>query len=409
MENSNTNSNSTDYKEYFLNKFRSLFSELINYTYEKTGEENVRMELNKIRNVLEKLNYEKIITKVIENNKIQEGMNYIVKNNFDEKVMKTLLDDNKMWQLMPSVNISKMFLAVGQDNYEKFYKILHNLYVCGMSYQKVIETIKNTNNNDEFNPFDTLNKNMVVENMDINTMFNGVEVKNINAFEMVMESFVNNKINSGMESYMENIKEDEVNTAADKLQSVLDSDNGDVKNKGTTKIISEMLNKIKTEVIELKNDKDTGGKKGMEKLLGIAQKVAGNMMTSIKENNVNVVDLWDATSSLAKKTTNSDALNMVDKIVRANLMKNMVDVNSNVNSNINSNTETTIMEDRTKEINVNSPQYKDNNENNENNKDKKKRRVRRRREGDETSITDNVSMMPDMGDITSLFDKLSKK
>ena len=87
------------------------------------------------------------------------------------------------------------------------------------------------------------------------------------------------------------------------------------------------------------------------------------MMTSIKENNVNVVDLWDATSSLAKKTTNSDALNMVDKIVRANLMKNMVDVNSNVNSNINSNTETTIIEDRTKEINVNSPQYKDNNEN----------------------------------------------
>ena len=47
------------------------------------------------------------------------------------------------------------------------------------------------------------------------------------------------------------------------------------------------------------------------------------MMSSIRENNVNVLDLWDATSNLAKSTTNSDALNIVDKLIRTNIENNM--------------------------------------------------------------------------------------
>jgi hypothetical protein len=86
-----------------------------------------------------------------------------------------------------------------------------------------------------------------------------------------------------------------------------------------------MLTNIKDEVINLKND-DNGqgsGKKNVEQLLGIAQKVAGNMMGTIKSNNINVLDLWDATSSLAKNTTNSDTLNMVDTLIRSNIEANM--------------------------------------------------------------------------------------
>jgi hypothetical protein len=141
---------------------------------------------------------------------------------------------------------------------------------------------------------------------------------------MLMEQMVNQQMEGKMQNYMENIKEDDVNQAADKLTGVLNSDNFNG-NKQTTKILGDMLSKIKDEVINLKNEptEKVKGKQGVEQLLGIAQKVAGNMMSSIRDNNVNVLDLWDATSSLAKSTTNSDALNIVDKLIRSNIENNL--------------------------------------------------------------------------------------
>ena len=64
------------------------------------------------------------------------------------------------------------------------------------------------------------------------------------------------------------------------------------------------------------------GKQGVEQLLGIAQKVAGNMMGQIQGSNVSVLEIWDATSSLAKNTVKSDALNIVDNLIRSNIMQN---------------------------------------------------------------------------------------
>jgi hypothetical protein len=86
-----------------------------------------------------------------------------------------------------------------------------------------------------------------------------------------------------------------------------------------------MLSKIKNEVINLKNEptEKVKGKQGVEQLLGIAQKVAGNMISSIKENNIDVLELWDATSNLAKSTTKSDALNIIDKLIRTNIENNL--------------------------------------------------------------------------------------
>jgi hypothetical protein len=72
-----------------------------------------------------------------------------------------------------------------------------------------------------------------------------------------------------------------------------------------------------------KPQEQTNGKKGVEQLLGIAQKVAKDMMHTIKDKNVNVMDLWDATSNLAQTTTNSDALKYVDLLIRSNIQKGL--------------------------------------------------------------------------------------
>ena len=138
-----------------------------------------------------------------------------------------------------------------------------------------------------------------------------------------METIINQQMDNKMGDYMNNIQEDDVNEAASKLHDVLNSENFQ-NNNGSSKILSDMLNNIKSEVINLKSDGDKmKGKQGVEQLLGIAQKVAGNMMGSIKESNVSVLDIWDATSNLAKNTVKSDALNIVDNLIRNNIQANM--------------------------------------------------------------------------------------
>jgi hypothetical protein len=256
------------------------------------------------------------------NTKLQEGMAFIVKNEFNDEIMqKVFASDTKTWTLMPSFHINKIFNQSTPTNRKYLYDKFHALHVCAFTYTKVLESMQ-TNTDGSFNPFESVGK--VADNMDIGTMFNGVEVKTLSAYEMLMEQMVNQQMEGKMQNYMENIKEDDVNQAADKLTDVLNSDNFNG-NKQTTKILGDMLSKIKDEVINLKNEptEKVKGKQGVEQLLGIAQKVAGNMMSSIREKNINVLDLWDATSSLAKSTTNSDALNLVDKLIRTNIENNM--------------------------------------------------------------------------------------
>jgi hypothetical protein len=48
-----------------------------------------------------------------------------------------------------------------------------------------------------------------------------------------------------------------------------------------------------------------------------------NLLNTIKDKNVNVLDLWDATSNLAQSTTNSDALKYVDLLIRSNIEKGL--------------------------------------------------------------------------------------
>jgi len=314
----------TDYKEYFLTKFINLFQNFVNECANKITNNEIISDLDKIKALFTKLNYDKIIIKMSTNTKLQEGMAFLLKNNFNDEIMEKIFgsSDNKTWTLMPSLHINKIFINLDIDNRRYIYEKLHALHVCSFTYTKVLESMKNVTDGTAFNPFESVGN--VSDNIDISTLYSGVEVKNISAYEMLMESIVNQQMDSKMSNYMDNIKEDDVNQAADKLTNVLNSENFNG-NQQTTKILGDMLSKIKNEVINLKNEPNdkVKGKQGVEQLLGIAQKVAGNMMNSIKENNVNVLDLWDATSSLAKSTTNSDALNIVDKLIRTNIENNL--------------------------------------------------------------------------------------
>lgn len=314
----------SDYKDYFHNKFvnsfKDLVSKLITLLPENTDEYK---DLVKISGLMDKLNYDKIITKLATNSTLMEVLLFMSKNDFNDEVCDKFLSKNdKYWTLMPSFNINKIFIQL-KDKQNKVFlqEQLNTIHVCAVTYNKVVEQIQSVKEGESFNPFESVGK--VAENMDINTLFEGVEVKNISAYEMLMETIINQQMDNKMSDYMSNIKEDDVNEAAAKLNDVLNSDKFK-SNKQTTKILSDMLNNIKSEVINLKGEGDKmKGKQGVEQLLGIAQKVAGNMMGTIKDSNVSVLDIWDATSNLAKNTVQSDALNIVDNLIRTNIENNL--------------------------------------------------------------------------------------
>ncbi len=316
----------SDYKDYFYNKFVGLFKNLVSNLLEKLPPNEAKKDLEKIAGLMDKLNYEKIIVKLGTNNKLMEVLLFLSKNNFSNEVCSKYVNStDKYWSLMPSFNINKILVSLLDSDKLYLREQINNLHVCAVTYSKVIEQLTNTTGGEtEFNPFASVGE--VAGNMDINTLFNGVEVKNISAYEMLMEQIINKEMDSKMTDYMSNIKENDVHEAAEKLTDVLNSEKVS-SNKHTTKILSDMLSNIKTEVINLKGTNTESdkmkGKQGVEQLLGIAQKVAGNMMGSIKNSNVSVLDIWDATSNLAKNTVQSDALNIVDGLIRSNIQQNM--------------------------------------------------------------------------------------
>jgi hypothetical protein len=332
-----------DYKQYFSEKFISMFKEFIVFLLSTLSSENIKdnTEYSSIQNInklKDKLDYNKIITKISQNTKLVEALTFLNKNNFNEEISKKILNNDKFWTIMPSFNICKIINIIDNVNDKKeIYEKINGLHICAVTYVKVLEEIDN-NKDESFNPFNSVGD--VNKNVDIQSLYSGVDVKNISAYEMLMESIINKQMDNKMGDYMNNIQEDDVNEAASKLHDVLNSEKFQ-ENKGTSKILSDMLNNIKNEVINLKNDAGSDndkmkGKKGVEQLLGIAQKVAGNMMGTIKESNVSVLDIWDATSNLAKNTVQSDALNIVDNLIRNNIEANLKksQENSNISGNI---------------------------------------------------------------------------
>lgn len=320
MDNSQTPS---DYKTYFFDKFVNLFNSFVSLSLQKVNNKDCKKDLEKLSSIVSKLDFEKVIKKVAANTKLQESLMFLSNNNFSDEILNKLLEKNeKCWTLMPALNIDKIFLSLSVSDRQELYKELNALHISAFTYTKVIESINSSNTNDGFNPFETVGN--VVDNMDIKTLYDGVEVKNLSAYEMLMETIVNQQMNDKMGNYMENIKEDDVHSAAHKLNDVLHSETFKG-TKQTGNILSEMLDNIKHEVIDMKHkpQEQTSGKQGVEQLLGIAQKVAKDMMHTIKDKNVNVMDLWDATSNLAQTTTNSDALKYVDLLIRSNIEKGL--------------------------------------------------------------------------------------
>lgn len=328
----------SDYKDYFRNKFISIFNDLLdNCVSLLPTESEDKNSLLKIKNFGEKLNFDKVITKMSENIRLFEITNLLIKNTSEDDIYYNYFKNKeKYWTILPTFTINNILLQISDRQIHiGLLSKVNDLHICAKTYEKVIEQISlSETDGKEFNPFESIGN--VSSNIDVNSLFEGVEVKNISAYDMIMSTLINQETTNKMDEYMNNIKESDVNEAASKLTDVLGSENFKG-NKKTSELLSNMLANIKDEVIGLKNNNNNGqnmqGKQGVEQLLGIAQKVAGNMMGQIQGSDVSVLEIWDATSSLAKNTVQSDALNVVDNLIRSNIMQNANDKYNQMQNN----------------------------------------------------------------------------
>jgi hypothetical protein len=331
----------TDYKDYFKNKFVSIFNELVDKVLLLLPSDSEdKPNIIKIKGYGDKLNFEKLIIKISENTRLFDITNLLIKNNSDDTTYFSFFKNKeKYWTIIPTFNINIILLQIKNRQFHmEILSKINDLHICAKTYTKVIEQINSCETEGkDFNPFESIGN--VNSNIDIQSLFNGVEVKNISAYDMIMSTLINQETNNKMDEYMNNIKESDVNEAAAKLTNVLESENFQG-NKQTSQLLSDMLANIKDEVIGLKNNNNgtnMQGKQGVEQLLGIAQKVAGNMMGKIQGSNVSVLEIWDATSSLAKNTVQSDALNVVDNLIRSNIVQNINNKYTELNQEQNQN------------------------------------------------------------------------
>lgn len=317
-----TSTNANDFKKYFFDKFVIVFNELLTFSFDNVKDDATRKELGKVKNIIDKLNHEKIISKLVTKNTIYEKLTFLHRNEYKKEHMEKLMKEEKEFLLMPSFNLVHILKNISKSKRNEFYDKVNDMFLCISSYNQIMVTANSQKDGEEFNPFSGIGMSNVTENMDITTMFDGVKTEQYSAYEMLMKSLVDQQMDGKMTEYMDNINEKDVDSAAGKISNVLDSDK--FKGQGqTTNILKNMLGKIKKEVVNMGNDKSNNGKQGVEKLLGIAQTVASDMATDIKSNKVSVLDLWDATAKLAEDTTNSTAFQVLNKIVRTNIEKNL--------------------------------------------------------------------------------------
>ena len=101
---------------------------------------------------------------------------YIPLDLINNKIYPKLLEKNdKCWTLMPALNVDKIFLSLSVSDRQELYKELNALHISAFTYTKVIESITSSNTADGFNPFETVGN--ATDNMDIKTLYEGVEVK----------------------------------------------------------------------------------------------------------------------------------------------------------------------------------------------------------------------------------------
>ena len=300
----NSTNQAEDYQEFFLNKFKSLFKTFVEDTIDNLTDEKIKNNLIEIRQILHKLDYSKIMIKYAKNDELYKSLQSISQNN--EK----LLNNEKYWTLMPKISLNKILLNVKGEYKEKLLKLLNTMYVASLSYSKVHETETNT----EFDPYKSIGE--VSKQLTIEEMYEGVEIKTPESYEFIMNQLLE-KFN--LNESLKDVNNKDIDDATNNINEFLSGK----KNNPSANIISSMLENIKGEIMNLKNDSGLNNEDGMKKIFEIAKRVSAESIKGIDKSTINPLQLWDTTTELATNTTGSDTIAIFSDLIRSQIVEKM--------------------------------------------------------------------------------------
>lgn len=294
-----------NYQEFFLNKFKNLFKTFIEETIENSSNDKIKNGLIEIRQILAKLDYSKIMIKYASNEELYKSLQLVKQN---EDILK---NNQKYWVLMPKVSLNKILLDVNDEYKEKLLKMLHTMYVASLSYSKVYETEINT----EFDPYKTIGE--VSKQLTIEEMYEGVEIKTPESYEFIMNQLLE-KFN--LNESLKEVNSGDIDKATDNISELLKKSGDNT----SANIISSMLENIKGEIINLKNDPSANSNgDGMKKIFDIAKRVSVESMKGVDKSKIDPLKLWDTTTELAANTTGSDTIAILSDVIRNQIVDKM--------------------------------------------------------------------------------------
>ena len=302
-------SQAENYEEYFLFKFKNLFETFINDSILNITDDKIKKNLNDILQILNKLDYSKIMIKYAKN----EELYFNLKNfNIDNKNVNI-----KLWNLMPKINLYYIILNYDSNNRKKLLSLLDMMYCSSISYLKVIETT----DEDGFNPYKIVGE--YSKHLSVDEMYEGVEIKKPDTYEFLMNQILEN---FNLNDNLKNVNSTNIDDATKNINTFLDNSNDNA----SSNVIASMLSGIKEEILNLKNDttaNDNG--EGIKKIFNIAKRISEKSFNNIDKKNVNPLQLWDLTTQLAVSTTKSDAIEIFGDVVRNQIIDKMKEVNKN--------------------------------------------------------------------------------
>jgi hypothetical protein len=166
----------------------------------------------------------------------------------------------------------------------------------------------------------------VNNNYCLNNVVENYKVETPDSYEFMIETLTKQLLNDGtdkdLDNQIKNMKDEDINNATMNINKLLiDEANGGNK---SALIISTMLEKLKNEIVDLKNTPDANdGGQGLKKIFGIAQKITGEMQTNLSGQKINPLELWDTTANLANQTINTPSLNLISGLIRSQIENNM--------------------------------------------------------------------------------------
>jgi hypothetical protein len=283
------------------------------------NEESVLKDIRELRGLFDTLKYEKIILRVATKKDILLKLNNLNETNYIglKKLKNMSKEEKKEWRIVPLFMLDSVLLELKEEELFNFYKICKNLFVCAVSYSKVVET-------DEFNPAISIEN--VATDFSVDNLISDEKYETPDGFNFIMNELMGKWLDADMQDKMNNVgkelnevTDEKLNIASDSIKNLLREET----QSSSTDIISIMLDKIKDEVGNLKNNNENlTGKDGMKQLYSIGKKISEQMGDSMMNDNVNPMDLLTTSFNMIRKTTSSNKnIDNVEKLIKMTVSK----------------------------------------------------------------------------------------